>query len=88
MPRFSLKQLLEATTLLAVGIATVYWVVSTGIETDPVFCLAAWPAACSMIGYGLFLPFGRAATGAWIGFILALVVCLISFWVMSFGMFI
>jgi hypothetical protein len=82
MPRFSIKDLLLATLLIAIGIALLLplfshapppWYVR-GIETEAAAML--WFGGCSTIGAGLFVPFQRARTGAILGAVLALI-----FWV-------
>jgi hypothetical protein len=74
MHRPSPRALLAGLALLAIGGVLVNWVLIPRYERynpGDVGELAAWLTGCTMIGAGLFLPFGRPVLGACLGFGLA-----------------
>jgi hypothetical protein len=81
MPRFSIKDLILAVTLVAVGLAICLAALSYHNAEDhiplvnvPRIILAAFGAGAAMIGAGILTPFQRKTVGAAIGLVLGGVV--------------
>jgi hypothetical protein len=76
MPKFTVKDLLIATTLIAVGVGAIALVHHYG-RTMPIGYLRwagfAAEGGIVLIGAGLFLPFKRPWTGALVALILQIV---------------
>lgn len=73
MPRFSIKDLMLATTLVAVGLAIDIAILTTKNAPSPrmlLFYAFPFGVGGAMIGAGVFLPFRQTAFGAVIGFLL------------------
>jgi hypothetical protein len=71
MPRFTVKDLLIATTLIAVGAGMLAFLINGGLGTNSVGSAIAWAEAfllwfggSACIGAGLLSPFKRRWTGA------------------------
>jgi hypothetical protein len=67
MPKFSIKDLLKATTLVAVGVILPTWDRHLNVE-------GLYGIGCALIGAGLLTPFKRPGAGACVGLIVACVV--------------
>ena len=75
MPRFSIKSLLLATTLIAVGMALMYFVYQRpDTEENAAGKIVAVLSGGALIGGGIFTPFNRP----WIGAILAVVLMFLT----------
>jgi hypothetical protein len=68
MPRFTVKDLLIVTTLIAIGAGALAFVFQNGEEIKRAYGAAVfagfWFSGGAFIGAGLFLPFKRPWTGA------------------------
>jgi hypothetical protein len=76
MPHFSIRDLMFATALVALGI----FMVSTLFKYPPgrdAYAFVLWFGGGAMIGAGLFTPFGRVWWGAVVGFAAQIVVVLL-----------
>jgi hypothetical protein len=69
MPRFSIKDLLIGTALLAAGITSVCGIAR--LPSHPVVLLL-WLGGSALVGAGLFAPFKRIWLGAAIGLAVAI----------------
>jgi hypothetical protein len=69
MPRFSIKDLMLATTLIAVGLAVLILLPGLASRTAVgiVLPFVFWLGGCVLIGVGLFTPFHKKRLGAGIG---------------------
>jgi hypothetical protein len=71
MPRFSMKDLLLATTLIALGLGVLAWSNhyqdTTKLEQPQPIALVSYFACRALIGAGLFAPFKRPWLGAVVG---------------------
>ena len=90
MPRFTLKELLIASTLVCLGAGSmavgqshilryygdgVYGELPRQIAVD----MLLWYGGCAVIGAGVFLPFKRPFIGASVAFIVLLVFYIVAF---------
>jgi hypothetical protein len=81
MPRFTVKDLLISTALVACGLGTVMLArrIGHGMETiGPKFFLAIgfWGMAGATAGAGLFYPITKTIIGVWVGIIVAIALIL------------
>jgi hypothetical protein len=71
MPRFSLKDLLTAITMAALGfglIAVAWRLISNRyIDQFGISAAVMYLCGCSLTGAGVMHPFGKTAKGAWFG---------------------
>ena len=86
MPRFSIKDLIVSTTLVAAGFAAALSPFRFNFEVDgraiwPLL-LSLWFGGCMMVGAGAMYPFKRAWIGALLGFLVALI-GLLPLWVVG-----
>jgi hypothetical protein len=74
MPRFTVKDLLLATTLIAIGAGTLAFLFQNGEQIKHSYGAAIfaglWFGGGAFIGAGTFLPFKRPWTGAVIGVVI------------------
>jgi hypothetical protein len=75
MPRFSIKELMLAITLIAIGLSVCLAIVNYGghdmsLIERPRIALVAFGIGGIMIGAGVMAPFHRKVAGAQIGLIL------------------
>jgi hypothetical protein len=75
MPRFTIKDLLIATTLVAVGAGLIaFWMRTPELDTESWLFLPAlvvcWYGGGAFIGAGLFIPFKRPLTGVFIAVVI------------------
>jgi hypothetical protein len=84
MPRYSTKELLVSTTLIACGLAILAFMLRGAPYIDPetstvILTLSAWCVGGALIGAGLFVPFHRPHVGAFLGLVVQLVLMIVSF---------
>ena len=75
MPRFSIKDLMLAITLVACGFGMV--VVLYKWPLGDLSAIAIWLGACALIGAGLLAPVHKKRPGAVIGAALAMIVVVV-----------
>ena len=87
MPRFTIKDMLIATTLIAVGVGMIasllrntYFSNNGGAAAILVMMLL-WYGGGACIGAGLFMPFGSPRTGAGLALMIQVVLSGIPFFV-------
>jgi hypothetical protein len=78
MPRFTLKDAILATTLVAFGATMAYWSINWPNRTEAgwhgVTAFYLWCAAGAAIGAGMLWPFKKSSLGAVIGLVAQLAV--------------
>jgi len=67
MPRFSIRSLLLATTLIAVGMGLIFIGARIGWGEDVARDAVLWFSGGALIGAGIMTPFNRAVPGVFIG---------------------
>jgi hypothetical protein len=83
MPRFSIKDLLLATTLIAIGAGLIYWAYShptmsrySDAPNWPLFL--GWMGGGAFIGAGVFTPFKKPWIGALVGLAVQILIPLLA----------
>jgi hypothetical protein len=71
LPRYSLGNLLFATTAMAVGIGSLVHLFGDMDSLRPLAVHGLWFGGVTAIGVGLFSPFRRPVLGAVVGFLIA-----------------
>jgi hypothetical protein len=81
MPRFSVKDLIVATTLIGAGLATAFLTLGTPYEEFRVrfwfISLGLWIGGWAIVGAGAMYPFKKAEMGAWIGVAIATLILIL-----------
>jgi hypothetical protein len=80
MPRFSIKDLFIATTLVAVGVGALC-VLFSREETPVIPGLILFFGGSALIGAGIFMPFKWRWVGAGIGVLFAAIILAVVVWV-------
>ena len=70
MPRFTIKDLLIATTLIANGVFQLTLLSRDGENASPFAIAFLWFSGGVLIGVGLFIPFNRPWTGLFTGLVI------------------
>jgi hypothetical protein len=84
MPRYSTKELLLSTTLIACGVGILAFMLKGAPYIDPdtttlFLTLSAWCVGGALIGAGLLVPFHRPRLGAVLGLFFQFVLMIVSF---------